>query len=71
MKVVCANETYKGHSMDLTIGKAYEIIDQQPFQINGQMYQIIDDRGALAWYDRETVMPLEEWRERQISKLIV
>jgi len=71
MKVVCANETYKGHSMDLTRGKAYEVHDQHPVQMNGQMYQIIDDRGALAWYDRETVMPLEEWRERQISKLIV
>lgn len=70
MKVICANETYKGHSMDLTLGKAYEVRDQHPFQINGQTYQIVNDRGALSWYDREVVMPLEEWRERQISKLI-
>lgn len=70
MKVVCTHETYKGHSLNLTYGKAYEVIDQQPFQINDQMYKIIDDNGTLAWFDRETVIPLEEWRERQINKLI-
>lgn len=70
MKVLCANETYKGHRMDLTYGKAYEVIDQQPFQINGQMYHIINDKGALAWYDREVVIHLEEWREKQLNEIL-
>ena len=69
MKVVCTHETYKGHRMDLTYGKAYEVIDQQPFQINDQMYKIIDDNGTLAWFDREVVIPLDEWRKKQINKL--
>lgn len=69
MKVICTHETYKGHRMDLTYGKAYEVIDQQPFQINDQMYKIIDDNGTLAWFDREVVIPLDEWRKKQINKL--
>ena len=69
MKVVCTHETYKGHRMDLTYGKAYEVIDQQPFQINDQMYKIIDDNGTLAWFDREVVIPLDEWKKKQINKL--
>jgi hypothetical protein len=69
MKVVCAHETYKGHSMDLTLGKAYEVHDQHPFQINRQTYKIINDRGALAWYDRAVVMPLDEWRSKQLNEL--
>ena len=69
MKVVCANETYKGHSMDLTHGKAYEVHDQHPFQINDQMYQIVDDKGALAWHDRAVVIPLDEWRSKQLNEL--
>ena len=70
MKVVCASDTYKRRSMALTYGKAYEVVDEHPLQINGQMYKIIDDRGALAWYDREIVIPLDEWRSKQLNELI-
>lgn len=70
MKVVCIKNTYKGTHMDLTYGKAYEVIDQQPFQINEQMYQIIDDKGTLAWYDREVVIPLDEWREERLNEIL-
>ena len=69
MKVVCANDTYRRRRMGLTHGKAYEVVDEHPLQINGHMYKIIDDRGALAWYDREIVMPLEEWRNKQLKEL--
>ena len=75
MKVVCAHETYKGHNMELTYGKAYEVINQQPFwdfdgNKIGQVYQIIDDRGTLAWYN-QVVIPMEEWREKQLNKLLL
>ena len=69
MKVICTHETYKDLKMHLTYGKAYEVIDQQPFQINDQMYQIIDDNGRFVWYDREVVIPLEEWRNKQLKEL--
>jgi hypothetical protein len=69
MKVICAHETYKGFNMYLTYGKAYEVIDQQPFQINDQMYQIIDDNGRKSWFDRKVVIPIEEWREKQLNEL--
>lgn len=69
MIVVCANDTYKRHRMDLTYGKAYEVVDEHPLQINDQMYKIIDDRGTLAWFDREVVIPLEEWRSKRLNEI--
>ena len=69
MKVICTQETYKDLKMHLTYGKAYEVIDQQPFQINDQMYQIIDDNGYKSWFDRGVVIPLEEWRNKQLKEL--
>lgn len=69
MKVICTHETYKDLKMHLTYGKAYEVIDQQPFQINDQMYQIIDDNGYKSWFDRGVVIPLEEWRNKQLKEL--
>ena len=55
--------------MYLTFGKAYEVIDQQPFQINDQMYQIIDDNGRKGWFDRKVLIPIEEWREKQLKEI--
>jgi hypothetical protein len=69
MKVICTHETYKDLKMHLTYGKAYEVIDQQPFQINDQMYQIIDDNGYKSWFDRGVVIPLEEWRNKQLKEI--
>lgn len=69
MKVICTQETYKDLKIYLTYGKAYEVIEQQPFQINDQMYQIIDDNGRFVWFDREVVIPLEEWRNKQLKEL--
>ena len=69
MKVICTQETYKDLKIYLTYGKAYEVIEQQPFQINDQMYQIIDDNGRFVWFDREVVIPLEEWRNKKLKEL--
>jgi hypothetical protein len=60
--------------MYLTFGKAYEVMNQKsfqikPFQINDQMYQIIDDNGRKSWFDREVVIPLDEWRKKQLKEL--
>jgi hypothetical protein len=33
------------------------------------MYQIIDDNGRFVWFDRELVIPLEEWRNKQLKEL--
>ena len=67
MKVICTHETYKGHRMDLTYGKAYEVIDQ--VLIKNDTYQIINDRGTLTWYDREVVILMDEWRSKQLNEL--
>ena len=72
MKVVCINETYKGHSMDLTYGKVYKVIDQVlkiHWVIKNDTYQIINDKGSLTWYDREVVITMDEWRNKQLNEL--
>ena len=33
------------------------------------MYQIIDDNGRKGWFDRKVVIPIEEWREKQLNEL--
>ncbi len=68
MKVVCIKNTYKGTHMDLTYGKAYEVIDRVLLQ--NDTYQITNDKGALAWYDREVAMPLDEWREEKLKEIL-
>ena len=75
MKVVCIKNTYKdttykGTHMDLTYGNAYEVIDQHSFLIKDQMYQIMDDKGTLGWYDLEVVIPLDEWRELKLNEIL-
>lgn len=67
MKVVCTHETYKGQRMDLTYGKAYKVFDRAILQ--NDTYHIINDKGTLTWYDREVVIPMDEWRNKQINEL--
>ena len=54
MKVICTHETYKGHRMDLTYGKAYEVIDQ-----------VLIKGGDI----EERFYTQKEWREIQLLKL--
>ena len=67
MKVVCTQETYKGHS--LTYGKVYEVIEQLSITTTSDHYRIIDNNGILVWYNNEVVIPIDEWRNKQLNEL--
>ena len=70
MKVVCTHETYKGHRMYLTYGKVYEVIEQLSISpLARDHYRIIDNNGTLVWYDNEVVIPIDEWRNKQLNEL--
>lgn len=72
MKVVCIKSMYKnGLKNGLKKGKAYEVIEIRMRNTNkfNDRYKIIDDGGWAAWYNRETVIPLEEWRSKQLNEL--
>ncbi len=70
MKVICiANTTFGSDKIisGLTIGKTYDVITVS----DGKMWiaKIIDDNNQELWYNREVVIPLDEWRHDKIKEL--
>ncbi len=70
MKVICiANTTLSSDKIisGLTIGKTYDVITVS----DGKMWiaKIIDDNNQELWYNREVVIPLDEWRHDKIKEL--
>ncbi len=66
MKVVCITEDI---FFNLTYGKVYEVIEQLSITITSDHYRIIDNNGTLVWYDNEVVIPMDEWRNKQLNEL--
>lgn len=67
MKVICIND-----KNNLTYGKAYKVIEQLSITITPlarDHYRIIDNNGTLVWYDNEVVIPMDEWRNKQLNEL--
>lgn len=67
MKVICIND-----KKNVTYGKAYKVIEQLSITItpiSRDHYRIIDNNDTLVWYDNEVVIPLEEWRNKQLNEL--
>lgn len=75
MKIVCVKK-YKSTSLmyELTYGKMYETIDfRRPLielKYPERYYQIINDRGHLEYYSKNTFVTLEEWRDIKINEII-
>ena len=82
MKVVCANlgenlgyETCIDH---ITVGKSYDVISQQQdFVINDSfitdyvtLYNLRNDKGDIIRYNKKLFLNLEEWREKQLNKIL-
>ena len=67
-KIVCVNIDSIGHKpsvKNLTIGKIYTIIDFET-----ESPQILNDNNFPTYYDRIRFITLEEFREKQIDKII-
>ena len=67
-KIVCVNIdsiVHKPSVKNLTIGKIYTIIDFET-----ESPQILNDNNFPTYYDRIRFITLEEFREKQIDKII-
>lgn len=77
MKLMCVNNLSleEGYIPPITIGKVYET---EPFLSNyissvwesDSNYCIVNDLGFGSWELIENFIPLEEWREKQLDKLL-
>lgn len=78
MKVVCIKESIylngRYVSMGLNLGKTYDILDivetiKMDGPVLGSSFLIHNDTGLSSSYSRDIVLPLEEWREKQLETL--
>jgi hypothetical protein len=78
MKAVFINNSGVMH---MTQGKAYEVIEEIE-SVNDRIgrgkefyilpfYKIINDDGKQIWHQKYMFMPLEEWREQQLNKILI
>lgn len=66
MKIVC-NRDFKNWDGELTYGKVYDIL---PKQESVKSFPIINDKGQEQYYFKFMFVTLEEWRDKQLNKLL-
>jgi flagellar basal body rod protein FlgF len=73
MKVVCIKKYHsQGLQHELTYGKVYETVRGLNIpSIDDFNYWIINDRGQREYYSKNTFLKLDEWRKRQLSKILI
>lgn len=73
MKVVCIKKyRSQGLQHELTFGKMYDVLPGCGLKgIDDYNYFIINDRGHKEYYSKNTFLELDEWRKRQLSKILI
>jgi hypothetical protein len=73
MKVVCIKKyRSQGLQHELTFGKMYDVLPGCDLKgIDDYNYFIINDRGYKEYYSKNTFLKLDEWRKRQLSKILI
>lgn len=73
MKVVCIKKyRSQGLQHELTFGKMYDVLTGCGLKgIDDYNYFIINDRGHKEYYSKNTFLKLDEWRKRQLSKILI
>jgi|688.fasta_scaffold2100005_2 hypothetical protein len=67
MKVVCINNSkLRGKEIPFTIGKVYETKGGPSAQ-----YSIMSDDGMIYELSTSRFIDLEEWREKQLDKILL
>jgi hypothetical protein len=66
MKVVCINNIFRGEEIPFTIGKVYETKGGPAAQ-----YSVMSDDGEFYNLSTSRFISLEEWREKQIDKILL
>ena len=75
MKLMCVNNISmeQGYIPPITIGKIYETVPKSNIGFNWiqeMNYKIICDKGFGTWEFKENFITLEEWRDKQLNKII-
>jgi hypothetical protein len=65
MKVVCINNIFRGEVIPFTIGKVYETNGGPAAQ-----YSVMSDDGEFYNLSTSRFISLEEWREKQLDKIL-
>ena len=67
MKLLCINNLSNeiDYNPPITLGKVYESVDKWDDDC-----KILNDAGFYSWELNDNFIPLEQWREQQINKLI-
>lgn len=70
MRVVCIKH-FKSQALqyELTYGKVYDVLPK-PTWANPESFFIKCDRGFISSYHKNSFMLLEEWREKQLNKIL-
>jgi hypothetical protein len=75
MKVVCIKD-FKSSSLqyELTYGKVYQCESKPNWSIAGSLrddcYFIRCDKGYISPYNKRSFITLEEWREKELNKIL-
>ena len=62
MKVICICDNIAR----ISIGKSYDVLAVNKIR---DTYLIINDDGHKSWYGKNVIIPIEEWREKQLNEL--
>jgi hypothetical protein len=70
MKVVCIKD-FKSSSLkyELTYGKVYQCESKPNWSID-DCYFIRCDKGYISPYNKRSFITLEEWREKELNKIL-
>lgn len=72
MKVVCINNIFRGEVIPFTIGKVYETKGVlSDLKLPAAQYSIMSDDGMIYELSTSRFIDLEEWREKQIDKILL
>jgi hypothetical protein len=70
MKAICINEYVGETYMELTLEKVYDVVKKGKSPMTKEeSFFIINEAGYGSWYTRRVVIPIEEWREKQLNEL--
>jgi len=77
MKVVCVTNIPYGRRgdsySDITPGKIYQLENEAGNLFKDKRRSVIwiqNDTGGRSWYSKDMFISLEEWRERQLKKIL-
>lgn len=73
MKVVCIKKyRSQGLQYELTFGEIYDVLPGCGVKgLDDYNYFIINDKGNKEYYSKNTFLKLDEWRKRQLSKILI